>query len=217
MNTPARLPVLLGNDSGRDTARDVEVFVSLLPHHDGGIRLEMAEVASGLSVPPGFVRPIGVAIAGPAEMIVASLFGRSKRPKFDGVGVAFAAPTGESVFWIWPGNYEVLLWVTGANFDAKRYDGELEISGGRGHRLRGRGRARECVAPCASCDSDDRRARSDRERVCGGCRAYAADATRPGQVALHCPPDQPSGWLPPAECFAPGLVAATSTNGREFR
>jgi hypothetical protein len=85
----------------------------------------------GLSIPPNFERPIPVVWLG-SDLTIRRFLGVSDRDERHGVTshhtVAFATLPEYGPQWIDPGSYDVSIFVTGANFDAKRFDGALTVA-----------------------------------------------------------------------------------------
>jgi hypothetical protein len=123
---PLVVRLMLCNQQGRDTARDVEVFASLT--RDGAIVADQATLdfedpttigSSGRSVatvPPGFAREVSLLVL---------------EPVWDSEGwlragtVAFFRPG--TVVLRDQATYKVLIAVTGANFDAVHYVGHFRL------------------------------------------------------------------------------------------
>lgn len=123
----------LSNQPGKETARDVEVFVSFARAVNDEAAIggpERVPLASGLTVPPNFERPVSLLLIGNDEMIRQALgtpdAGRQGVTAHHTLSLATSSFYGP--MWLDPASYDMSLFVTGANFDAKRFDGALLIT-----------------------------------------------------------------------------------------
>jgi hypothetical protein len=141
------LALYLHNETGQDTARDVEVFVSAEAKLDDG-SLSIAADGEPLvfhnplsgeqprtvsNVPSGFNRKVRWCLVGEPTHL-SQTFGRTTLPlevnQLDAIAAVYVDPSSrDDVGWMLPGlNYAVTFIVTGSNFDAVYFDG---IFGGK--------------------------------------------------------------------------------------
>jgi hypothetical protein len=132
-NSPAtEFSFELGNAAGRETARDVEIFLSYARAVTEDTAIggpQRLPLAAGLTVPPGFQRPATLLLLGNDSVIRRSLGsvddGRQGVTAHHTVSFAVTSPWGPQ--WLDPDSYDITLHITGSNFDALRFDGALEI------------------------------------------------------------------------------------------
>jgi hypothetical protein len=137
------LQLLLRNDVGRDTAREVEVFASVVSHDDPDCVEDVVVEYESLvfenpvggnttptsaTVPAGFARPVWFALIGTRKAASAGfVFDVDDREASDlGAAITIDPYARHGMPWLRTDrNYEAKLVVTGSNFDALTFAGTL--------------------------------------------------------------------------------------------
>jgi hypothetical protein len=146
--------LLVTNERGRDTAQDVEVFVSITNDPDEREEHGYSELISGAlvfdspwgadaraisSVPAGFARPVWFALIGPVHAVadvvqidVNAFVTAARHCGVDdtaAVGITVEpAVAGHADAWLRPDSgYHAKFVVTGSNFDAIHYEARLSL------------------------------------------------------------------------------------------
>jgi hypothetical protein len=152
--SPVELRIRVDNARGKDTAAGVEVFVTVTSTHrdrggtvilvkDGSLNFERPRAdypgRSTATVPSGHSRPVSVALIGPVTA-VETCFHETMRGKASATpgekwaGLSLFGFSGGAFSWReipWLGlgeTYDVEFVVTGANFDALTFRGQLRLS-----------------------------------------------------------------------------------------
>lgn len=141
---PVDVGLRISNAAGRDTARDVEVFISAKAPDGGGTHIAAEEVnllfgrltsrsnPTSVSIPAGYSRRVALAALGNPRA-TRGIFSRLRSPL--GIRPSWAALVVEDMpeHFCWLDerlSYRIEIVVTGANFDAITFDGMAETDAG---------------------------------------------------------------------------------------